>query len=624
VPTFYKPIATTMPPPALGSTTDGGDIGTEAMPGLSFDPTECVTESRVMPKLDVARIVTRSRSKKQLNNHLPNEAKLMKKPSAPARPAKKMQTVPNKPTPATRKHHSLAAKPSFKELFMATDKTTRAAVANTTHAAVKKRIADTKRCVAKKRPPIQTKQRLHALKMKAKKPPPAATKKSPPAATILPTRKHPPPAANLSIRVPGKARNKHPPPAANLCTPVAAKASKKVTTVKSVVGKSRFANTVYDATTKRQRHVKTTIDKYSHQVTRNRARPPIPFGNRAPPPPSAVGDITTVLDSGSSDNLCSVERVRGGFAIVSTKKGGQFAQAYDKPSLDILNGDPEAKKAMRYLKKFPKRGVDGVTAEKQSPDERTYVWEDKCFIIGTEGDTEAIAIQCTKRYVDHCNVTAVKPIYRYPKKTRFIGDITESPMRCLDCLLLDEDVIALMRLSYPTLSLSAMCGFREIMETFWSDPYYGHNLLMALEGPDDEEPDNEEPDDEEPDDEEPACVAEEEEVTSDEEETPLHAEKEPKRQRRHEEVLLVDSDLESYNGETVYEYSDDEEEAGDDKLNERGDNLHEHVRRRGTVPDHNSFLSSSSSSSSSDEEEDEDDDEVLLYDSDEDEFNETD
>jgi hypothetical protein len=73
----------------------------------------------------------------------------------------------------------------------------------------------------------------------------------------------------------------------------------------------------------------------------------------------------------------------------------------------------------------------------------------------------------------------------------------------------------------------------------------------------------------------------------------------------------------------IYEYSDDEEEAGDDKLNERGDNLHEHVRRRGTVPDHNSFLSSSSSSSS-DEEEDEDDDEVLLYDSDEDEFNETD
>ena len=125
-----------------------------------------------------------------------------------------------------------------------------------------------------------------------------------------------------------------------------------------------------------------------------------------------------------------------------------------------------------------RRGVDGLTPK---PQKDGTDWGAKVMVAivgdddGTAEETERIA----EAIVQSFNSIAVKPTFRYPKTMKVGKDLTTEPMAKPDQYLLDKDVIGLMQAAFPDHTLNDLKGFKDIMESFWTDPYEGASLMDA-------------------------------------------------------------------------------------------------------------------------------------------------
>ena len=60
------------------------------------------------------------------------------------------------------------------------------------------------------------------------------------------------------------------------------------------------------------------------------------------------------------------------------------------------------------------------------------------------------------------NLHANKPLFKYPVKARFAGDLTGSDIMPVSSAILNKDVVGLMLAAFPTTPIEDLAGFREI------------------------------------------------------------------------------------------------------------------------------------------------------------------
>ena len=125
-----------------------------------------------------------------------------------------------------------------------------------------------------------------------------------------------------------------------------------------------------------------------------------------------------------------------------------------------------------------RKGEDGETPMKQSATSE-YNWRQFITIIGEENNTVEGRRELANAFIAHLNSTATADNYQFPKRVRFGGDLTASPLTAADDSILDADVLGLILAAYPDNTVEEMFEWDEIIGQFWSNVDHGKAVLEA-------------------------------------------------------------------------------------------------------------------------------------------------
>lgn len=218
--------------------------------------------------------------------------------------------------------------------------------------------------------------------------------------------------------------------------------------------------------------------------TTQKASAPTKGGPPKTPPKSAFakGKFGSPLSTGSPKkdprNLLFISGLSNGVAVAHGQKFNKEEEPFMKFDLDQLHESDELKESLGINAILYRKGVDGGTALKQAPNS-DYNWRMFVLILGVEGNTSEGRREAANKLINYFNANATGENYHYPKKWKFGGDLTTSPMATVDAALLDADVAGLVHAAYPDSSTDDILGWDEIVGSFWEDIEHGKAVLRA-------------------------------------------------------------------------------------------------------------------------------------------------
>jgi hypothetical protein len=74
--------------------------------------------------------------------------------------------------------------------------------------------------------------------------------------------------------------------------------------------------------------------------------------------------------------------------------------------------------------------------------------------------------QIANRIISFLNANANEKNYKFPRQSEFGNDITSDPKRALDTALLNQDILRVIKLSYPDHDLQELTEFDDVIEMF--------------------------------------------------------------------------------------------------------------------------------------------------------------
>ena len=171
------------------------------------------------------------------------------------------------------------------------------------------------------------------------------------------------------------------------------------------------------------------------------------------------------------------EAMKPGAMIIYISKFNKEEAAFDAPWQKHLEDNRELMEELNISAIISRKGPDGKTPLRQAPGV-SYGWKAYLVILGDEKNTEEDRAAIVAKAVQDYNTYATQEHYLYPRKAKFVSDLTPTNMRAADELMLDEDVIHLMMAAYgDSLKLDEMKDNPGIMEEFFADPYHGVNVI---------------------------------------------------------------------------------------------------------------------------------------------------
>ena len=209
-------------------------------------------------------------------------------------------------------------------------------------------------------------------------------------------------------------------------------------------------------------------------------------GGQKSPPKSAFnspGKFGSPIKVGKKDNrnVLDFEGVDKGVMNAYVKKHNAEEEAFMSYDMRLLNDNPGIMEELGINAILSRKGVDGETAMKQSATS-TYNWRQFVFIIGEDDNTPANRKALASKLVAHFNSNANSANYQYPRKIKLGEDLTQSPCRPVDSILLDTDVLGMMLAAYPDTPLEELATFDEIMGGFWTDIEHGREVALGHAG----------------------------------------------------------------------------------------------------------------------------------------------
>ena len=171
------------------------------------------------------------------------------------------------------------------------------------------------------------------------------------------------------------------------------------------------------------------------------------------------------------------EGLKPGIAVFWLKKHNKNEEPFLKHDYEIFELHPSKLHELGINVVLDCKGTDGITALKTSLTQ-DYKWKQFAAIVGEKDNTPEMRKSIAKKLIAYLNVNLKNTdMYTFKYQVRFGGDLTSSPMRALDAVMLDADVIGFMESSYDKYDLEYVAGFDEAMQMYWTNIDYGKNKI---------------------------------------------------------------------------------------------------------------------------------------------------
>ena len=201
------------------------------------------------------------------------------------------------------------------------------------------------------------------------------------------------------------------------------------------------------------------------------------------PPISAFGtgkfkpNISTLTSKKDKRNQLVVEGLQQGIIVAWIKKHNVDEEAFIGPDIRYLTDNMEVMENLGIGAIFARRGIDGETPMKQNP-KSTYQWKQFVFLVGESGNTQENRSKLATNLAVHFNTNEhTIAEYKYPRKTKFLKDITREPPRSVDACFLDSDVLKLMSAAFPTWELDEIAVYDNIVSGFFTNMEHGKRMI---------------------------------------------------------------------------------------------------------------------------------------------------
>ena len=175
-------------------------------------------------------------------------------------------------------------------------------------------------------------------------------------------------------------------------------------------------------------------------------------------------------------NLATTEGLSGGVTAVVFQQHNRVEDIFTGPHHRNLAADPESMEHLGISAIVYRRGEDGKLPRPQKPG-TDFGWKQMIALPGDIENTPEFREGLVNDIIASWNIQAVRPAHPFPRKMRFAGDVTQSPKRKPDEVMLDRDVIGLLQAAFPENSLEELKGFPDVMDSFWSDQEHGAEVM---------------------------------------------------------------------------------------------------------------------------------------------------
>ena len=172
-------------------------------------------------------------------------------------------------------------------------------------------------------------------------------------------------------------------------------------------------------------------------------------------------------------HIMYTEGLKPGVAIFWLKKYNKNEEPYLKYDYANFELHPQKLRELGISVVLDRKGTDGITALKQSPtlDDN---WKQFIAIVEEKNNTPEKRKSIAEKLMAYLNMNLKNPdMYWYKYQIRFGGDLTSNPMRPLDAVLLDTDVIgfieSFMESCYEDYDLDYVAEFDQVMQMYWTN-----------------------------------------------------------------------------------------------------------------------------------------------------------
>lgn len=180
-------------------------------------------------------------------------------------------------------------------------------------------------------------------------------------------------------------------------------------------------------------------------------------------------------------NKLFIQGSKGGVVTVFVQKPNAVEEAYLAYDYSVIKENDEIAKELQVNEVLFRRSPDGEELMQKKGSQ--HAWRQFLMIVGEDKNNTENRKKIADKIVAFLNKNAVVENYRWPKQTKFAGDLTASPMGAMDTLLLDKDVFKVMNIAYPDYSVAELAGFPDICGNFFTTVNIEHltNLQFSAE-----------------------------------------------------------------------------------------------------------------------------------------------
>ena len=157
--------------------------------------------------------------------------------------------------------------------------------------------------------------------------------------------------------------------------------------------------------------------------------------------------------------------------------------AFWYPSFNAISASPALKEELNINDIVDRRGSDGFTSLKQ---QNGYPWKMFVCLIGESQNTPEGRREIADEIIRYLNEHSHDNGYRYPKNNEFGGDLTPETPRPLDQVLLNANVIEIIKTAFPGHSLKDLSEYDSIVDAFFSDRSAGKICMKMAQGSNDD------------------------------------------------------------------------------------------------------------------------------------------
>lgn len=165
-------------------------------------------------------------------------------------------------------------------------------------------------------------------------------------------------------------------------------------------------------------------------------------------------------------NKFFIQGCKGGVVTAYVQKANACEEAFLNYDYNNIKNDPDVSAMLQINEVISRRGNFGEAMPQKKGE--THLWRQFLMIVGEDDNTPEKRKLLADKIIAHLNKNATKEFYLWPKATKFAGDLTPTEMDAMDKLLLDDDVLKVMKIAYPDLSVAELASFPEICENFFT------------------------------------------------------------------------------------------------------------------------------------------------------------